>query len=78
MSSRVNTEEEKKLIDNFSMPIEWLNVMAHPTTKDKSELLLKLKYEMTVSDVHDLIEYQNYEDFMAYEQYQREKARGDR
>ena len=55
------------------MPIEWLNVMAHPTTKDKSTLLLKLKYEMTISDVHDLIEYQNYEDFMAYEQYQREK-----
>ena len=55
------------------MPIEWLNVMAHPTTKDKSTLLLKLKYEMTISDVHDLIEYQNYEDFMAYEQYLREK-----
>lgn len=55
------------------MPIEWLNVMAHPTTKDKSSLLLKLKYEMTISDVHDLIEYQNYEDFMAYEQYLREK-----
>ena len=55
------------------MPIEWLNVMAHPTTKDKPSLLLKLKYEMTISDVHDLIEYQNYEDFMAYEQYLREK-----
>ena len=55
------------------MPIEWLNVMAHPTTKDKSALLLRLKYEMTVSDVHDLIEYQNYEDFMAYEKYQRER-----
>lgn len=55
------------------MPIEWLYVMAHPTTKDKSALLLKLKYEMTISDVHDLIEYQNYEDFMAYEQYLREK-----
>lgn len=60
------------------MPIEWLNVMAHPTTKDKPSLLLKLKYEMTISDVHDLIEYQNYEDFISYEQYQREKARGDR
>ena len=60
------------------MPIEWLNVMAHPTTKDKPSLLLKLKYEMTVSDVHDLIEYQNYEDFISYEQYQREKAKGDR
>ena len=60
------------------MPIEWLNVMAHPTTKDKPSLLLKLKYEMTISDVHDLIEYQNYEDFISYEQYQREKAKGDR
>lgn len=60
------------------MPIEWLNVMAHPTTKDKPSLLLKLKYEMTVADVHDLIEYQNYEDFISYEQYQREKAKGDR
>lgn len=60
------------------MPIEWLNVMAHPTTKDKPSLLLKLKYEMTISDVHDLIEYQNYEDFISYEQYQRERARGDR
>ena len=60
------------------MPIEWLNVMAHPSTKDKPSLLLKLKYEMTVADVHDLIEYQNYEDFISYEQYQREKAKGDR
>ena len=60
------------------MPIEWLNVMAHPTTKDKSSLLLKLKYEMTVSDVHDLIEYHNYEDFMAYEQYLREKRENSR
>lgn len=60
------------------MPIEWLNVMAHPSTKDKPSLLLKLKYEMTISDVHDLIEYQNYEDFISYEQYQREKAKGDR
>ena len=60
------------------MPIEWLNVMAHPTTKDKPSLLLKLKYEMTVADVHDLIEYQNYEDFISYEQYQKEKAKGDR
>ena len=60
------------------MPIEWLNVMAHPSTKDKPSLLLKLKYDMTISDVHDLIEYQNYEDFISYEQYQREKAKGDR
>ncbi len=60
------------------MPIEWLNVMAHPSTKDKPSLLLKLKYEMTIADVHDLIEYQNYEDFISYEQYQREKAKGDR
>ena len=60
------------------MPIEWLNVMAHPSTKDKPSLLLKLKYEMSIADVHDLIEYQNYEDFISYEQYQREKAKGDR
>ena len=60
------------------MPFEWLQVIAHSSTKDKTALLLRLKYEMTISDVHDLIEYQNYEDFMAYEQYQREKARGDR
>ena len=60
------------------MPIEWLNVLAHPSTKDKPSLLLKLKYEMTIADVHDLIEYQNYEDFISYEQYQREKAKGDR
>ena len=60
------------------MPIEWLNVMAHPTTNDKSALLLKLKYEMTVSDVHYLIEYQNYEDVMAYEQYLREKRENSR
>ena len=33
---------------------------------------------MTVADVHDLIEYQNYEDFISYEQYQKEKAKGDR
>lgn len=60
------------------MPIEWLNVLAHPTTKDKSALLMKLKYEMTVSDVHDLIEYHNYEDFMAHEQYLREKRENSR
>ena len=60
------------------MPIEWLQVLAHPTTKDKSSLLLKLKYEMTVSDVHDLIEYHNYEDFATYEQYQREKRENSR
>lgn len=60
------------------MPIEWLNVLAHPSTKDKPSLLLKLKYEMTISDVHDLIEYQNYENFISYEQYQKDKKDSQR
>lgn len=53
------------------MPIQWLQVMAHPTTKDKPSLLLKLKYEMTISDVYDLMEYQAYENWISFEEHQR-------
>ena len=53
---------------DFSMPFEWLQVLAHPTTKDKSSLMMALKYDMTVRDVHDLIEYQHYEDWMSNEE----------
>ena len=55
------------------MPIQWLQVLAHPTTKDKPSLLQKLKYEMTVSDVHDLMEYQAYENWISYEEYMKSK-----
>lgn len=49
------------------MPFEWLQVLAHPTTKDKASLLSRLKNDMTVRDVHDLIEYQHYENWMNHE-----------
>lgn len=57
------------------MPIPWLHVLAHPTTKDKASLLLKLKYEMTVADVHDLLEYQSYENWVNYEEYMKQKEK---
>lgn len=53
------------------MPFEWLQVLAHHTTKDKASLLLSLKNDMTISDVHDLIEYQNYENWQGFEEYQK-------
>lgn len=53
------------------MPWEWLQVLAHHTTKDKAALLLSLKNTMTVADVHDLMEYQNYENWQNFEEQQR-------
>ena len=53
------------------MPLEWLQVLAHPTTKDKPSLLMALKYDMTIADVHDLIEYQQYENWQSFEEHQR-------
>lgn len=53
------------------MPWEWLQVLAHHTTKDKSALLLRLKNDMTITDVHDLIEYQQYENWQNYEEHQK-------
>ena len=53
------------------MPLEWLQVLAHHTTKDKASLLLQLKSNMTVADVHDLIEYQHYENWQNFEEQQR-------
>jgi len=50
------------------MPMEWLQVVAHHTTKDKASLLQQLKYEMTVADVHDLMEYQAYENMLNFEE----------
>lgn len=55
------------------MPMEWLQVLAHQTTKDKASLLHRLKYEMTVSDVHDLMEYHAYENWVNYEEYMKSK-----
>jgi hypothetical protein len=55
------------------MPVEWLQVLSHNTTKDKAGLLHRLKNEMTVSDVHDLLEYQEYENWQGYEEYMRQK-----
>lgn len=54
------------------MPLAWLKVLAHPATKDKASLLMKLKYEMTIDDVYDLIEYQEYESMVAYEDYKKQ------
>ena len=53
------------------MPMEWLQVLAHPSTKDKATLLKQLKYEMTIRDVHDLMEYQAYENWQNFEEYQK-------
>ena len=50
------------------MPIEWLYVLAHHTTKDKAGLLHRLKYDMTVADVHDLLEYHSYENWLSFEE----------
>lgn len=60
------------------MPMQWLNVLAHHTTKDKASLLQKLKYEMTVADVYDLLEYHSYEDYRSYEQYRKDKQNNNR
>lgn len=67
------TEEERKFSKDFSMPNEWLHVLAQPSTKDKAALLYRLKYEMTISDVHDLMEYHEYENWLAYEEYVKAK-----
>lgn len=56
------------------MPLEWLQVLAHKSTTDKANLLLKLKYEMTVADVQDLMEYQSYENWQSYEEYVKSKS----
>lgn len=53
------------------MPLEWLQVIAHPTTKDKASLLQQLKYNMTIDDVFDLMEYQSYENWMSWEEESR-------
>lgn len=53
------------------MPLEWLQVLAHPTTKDKAALLLALKNTMTVADVYDLIEYHQYENWQNFEEQQK-------
>ena len=59
--------EEERFRKDFSLPFEWLQVLAHPSTKDKASLLYKLNHEMTISDVYDLMEYQHYENWMAHE-----------
>lgn len=53
------------------MPWEWFQVLSHYTTKDKAALLLRLKNDMTITDVHDLIEYQNYESWQNHEEEQK-------
>ena len=55
--------------------MKWLEVMAHPSVKDKAKLLMELKYKMTIDDVLDLEEYQQYENWMNYEQYQIDSVR---
>ena len=60
------------------MPFEWLRVLAHHTTKDKAALLMRLKYEMTVSDVHDLMEYQDYENLINFEERKKNERQSQR
>lgn len=60
------------------MPFEWLQVLAHHTTKDKAGLLMKLKYDMTVADVHDLMEYQDYENLINFEERVKSESKNQR
>jgi hypothetical protein len=57
------------------MPLQWMEVLGHPTVKDKVRMLEKLKYEYTVNDVYDLIEYLNWENWQNFEEYEKEKER---
>lgn len=56
------------------MPFEWLSILAHPIITEKTSTLLKLKYEMTVDDVYDLLEYLSYEDWKEDERRIAEEA----
>lgn len=58
------------------MPFQWLQVLAHPSTTDKSGLLLNLKYEMTIADVYDLLEYHSYENWVNYESNKKQNNLG--
>ena len=55
------------------MPFEWIPILNHFTVKDKASLLMQLKYTMTIEDAHDLVEYQQYENFLNHEEYLRNK-----
>lgn len=57
------------------MPLQWMQVLAHPTVKDKAEMIRKLKYEYTIDDFYDLVEYLNWENWQNFEEYEKEKER---
>ena len=60
------------------MPMEWIPILDHPSTKDKATLLMKLKYEMTIEDVHDLSEYQSWMSWQNHEEYLKHKEEENR
>ena len=60
------------------MPLEWIPILDHPTTKDKASMLMKLKYELTIEDVHDIAEYQSWCDWQNHEEYLRHKEQEKR
>lgn len=47
------------------MPMQWINILSHPSVTEKASMLIKLKYEMTVDDVYDMLEYLEFEDLKA-------------
>ena len=60
------------------MPMEWIPILDHHSTKDKATLLMKLKYEMTIEDVHDLSEYQSWMSWQNHEEYLKHKEEENR
>lgn len=57
------------------MPLQWIQVLHHPLTKDKAEMLRKLKYEYTIDDFYDLVEYLNYESWQGFEEQEKERVK---
>lgn len=51
---------------NYSMPLEWLDILLHEKTTDKATTLHLLKYEYTVEDVYDLRETYQVSDCIDY------------
>mgnify|MGYP007060323513 CR=1 FL=1 len=59
------------------MPIVWLHILDNPNV-NFIDTLMKLKYELTVEDVYDLLEYLEYLKFKNHEEYLRQKEESKR
>jgi hypothetical protein len=58
------------------MPLIWLHLLLDEKIVDKAETLMKLKYEYTVDDVYDLLEFLEVQDFQLKE-IQKSKEKDD-